>query len=47
MTGLSYNPELMRIENADGSKKLHFGSEVQVRLSDIDEKRMRLEFELV
>ena len=46
MTGLQYNPEEMCIESFDGIKKLHFGSEVTVRLIDIDTSRMRLEFEL-
>lgn len=47
MTWLSHNPTLMCIENHDGTKKLHFWSEVSVRLIDIDTSRMRLEFELV
>jgi len=47
MTGLSYNPDEMCIESFDGAKKLHFWSEVSVRLIDIDTNRMRLEFELV
>lgn len=46
MTGLSYNPEKMLLEDATW-KELHFGSEVQVKLIDIDEQRKRLEFELV
>ncbi|MCD5374923.1 ribonuclease R [Candidatus Gracilibacteria bacterium] len=46
MTGLTYNPERMLLEDATG-KELHFGSEVQVILIDIDTSRMRLEFELV
>ncbi len=47
MTGLSYNQTDMCIESVDGTKKLTFGSEVAVRLIDIDTMRMRLEFELV
>jgi ribonuclease R len=47
MTGLSYNPEHMWLESADGTKKLHFGGEINVKLIDIDTQRMRLEFELV
>jgi hypothetical protein len=47
MTGLSYNPEHMCIENADQTQQLHFGSEVGVKLIDIDDMRKRLEFELV
>ena len=47
MTGLSYNPEHMCIENADQTQQLHFGSEVGVKLIDIDTGRNRLEFELV
>lgn len=46
MTGLTYNPERMLLEDAIW-KELHFGSEVQVILIDIDTSRMRLEFELV
>lgn len=46
MTGLTYNPERMLLEDATW-KELHFGSEVQVILIDIDTSRMRLEFELV
>jgi len=47
MTGLSYNQEEMCIESFDQTKKLHFWSEVTVRLIDIDEMKKRLEFELV
>jgi len=47
MTWLSYNPEEMCIESFDGRKKLHFWSEVTVKLIYIDTSRMRLEFELV
>jgi len=47
MTWLTYNPEHMCIESFDSSKKLHFGSEVSVKLIHIDDMRKRLEFELV
>lgn len=46
LTGLYFDSESMSIQNFDGAKKLHFGSEVEVRLIDIDTSRMRLEFEL-
>jgi len=42
-----YNPDEMCIESFDQTKKLHFWSEVSVRLIDIDTSRMRLEFELI
>ncbi len=47
LTWLQYNPEQMRIESFDGTKTLHFGSEITVKLIDIDQMRKRLEFELV
>jgi len=47
MTGLQYNPEQMCIESFNGTKTLHFGSEVRIKLIDIDDMRKRLEFELV
>lgn len=47
MTWLQYNPDEMCIESFDGTKKLHFGSEVSVKLIDIDDMRKRLEFELM
>jgi exoribonuclease R len=46
MTGLSYNPERMLLED-NTWKELHFWNEVQVKLIDIDQMRKRLEFELV
>ena len=47
MTGLYHDSESMSIMSYDQTKKLHFGSEVSVKLIDIDTSRMRLEFELV
>lgn len=47
MTGLSYNSEKICIESFDGTKKLHFWSEIRVKLINIDNMRKRLEFELV
>jgi len=46
-SGLEFNAENFTILQTATAKELHFGSEVQVRLSHIDEQRMRLEFELV
>ncbi len=46
-TGLEFNNENHTILDTITWKELHYGSEVQVGLSHIDERRMRLEFELV
>ena len=46
-SGLEFNSENFTIMQTATGKELHFGSEVQVRLSHIDNQRMRLEFELV
>lgn len=46
-TGFQFESETFTIMESHTWKQLHFWDEVQVKLSHIDEQRMRLEFEIV
>ncbi|NDK09399.1 ribonuclease R [Candidatus Gracilibacteria bacterium] len=47
MTGLEFNLEKMCVMQIATGKEFHFGDEIQVRLSQVDMSKMRLEFELI
>jgi len=47
MTGLEFNLEKMCVMQIATGKEFHFWDEIQVRLSQVDMSKMRLEFELI